>query len=189
MELTEQPIRLVYSVSDEDQREAVLAMITRQPVVRSLRIAAVVVPALMVAWSMSAGWSPSAALFRNTFWLALGALQLLFAVPLTVRAAVKAVRRADPDWAEEQVVSVDETAIHLEGASARAEIPWATVERAIEGRRVILLYFGSGRVLYIPVHVVTEQGMLGRLRRQLREKLGARARLGAETSEVPPPGA
>lgn len=185
--MTGQPIRLVYSVSDEDQREAVLAMVTRQPVVRSLRVAAVVVPLVMVAWSMSAGWPLGAALFRNTFWLVLGALQLLFAVPLTVRAAVKAVRRADPAWAEEQVVSVDETAIHLDSASARADIPWTTVERATEGRRVILLYFGAGRVLYIPMHVVVEQGMLPRLRRRLREKLGTRARLGAETSAAPPP--
>ena len=166
-------VRLVYPVTDEDQRTAVRALVAAQPIVRWTRIAAVLIPVAMVAWSMSAGWSFGMALFRNIYWLVAGSLLLLFHVPFTVRSALRAVRRANPTWAEEQVVSFDEASIRMESASSRSEIPWSEVRRANESANVILLHFGAGRVLFVPRHVAASQGMLEPLRRLLRAKLGS----------------
>jgi hypothetical protein len=174
------PLRISFPVGDEDQRGAIRALVVRQPLIRWVRVGAVVIPVLMIAWSMSAGWPFHLAVFRNLFWIVVGALELLFLVPMSVRKAVEASRRADPHWAEDQVLTLGDATLELQGASTRSEVPWSQVERAVETRDVLLLYTRTGRVLYIPVRAVVEQTMLPKVRALLRSRLGARARLAAD---------
>lgn len=171
------PIRLVYPVTAKDQREAVRAIVLRQPPVRWTRAVVALLPIAMVAWSMSVGWSLGLALFRNVFWIVFASLYFLIGIPLIVRAGVLAVRKADPAWNEEQVVSIDETGFRLASASAQIDIAWSEVRRAAESPAVFLVYFGTGRVFFIPSHVVSAHGVLPALRALLRDKLGERARL------------
>lgn len=170
-------VRLVYPVTADDQRRAVRAIMLRAPSVRWTRIAAAVLPPVMIAWSMSSGWSFGLAVFRNMFWIIFAALYFLLGMPMMVRAGVRAVRKADPAWNEEQTVEMDDGAIRLLSASARVDIAWDDVQAAAESPDVLLVQFRPGRVFYIPTQAAASQGMLDRLRQLLRDKLGARARL------------
>lgn len=175
------PIRLVYAVGDADQRAAIRELVVGEPQVRWIRIGAALVPLVMVAWSMSAGWSLGMALFRNAFWIVFAVLVLTVYIPWTVRSIVRAIRRADPDWAREQTVTIGEHGIRLESAAETTEIPWAAVRRAVERPTIVLIYIGAARVLYLPVRIVSSQADLPGLRRVLREKLGDRASLAGES--------
>lgn len=171
------PIRLVYPVTAKDQRDAVRAIVLRQAPVRWTRAVVALLPVAMVAWSISAGWPLGLALFRNMFWIVFASLYFLIGIPLIVRAGVLAVRKADPAWREEQVVSIDETGFRLASASAQLDIVWSEVRRAAESPAVFLVYFGAGRVFFIPSYVVSAHGMLPALRALLHDKLGVRANL------------
>jgi hypothetical protein len=139
----------------------------------------------MIAWSVASGWSLGLAIFRNVFWIVFAALYLLAGIPMMVRAGVRAVRKAYPEWAEEQEASLDQSGIRLTSPSGTTDIAWDDVQAAAESRDVFLVQFGPGRVFFIPRHVAASQGMLDPLRQVLRERLGARARL--RTSARRPP--
>ncbi len=172
-----EPIRLDYAVSGDDQHRVVRELVARQPLIRWVRIAAVVIPPLMIAWSMSEGWSFGAAVFRNAFWIIVGALQLTLLVPLTAGRAVEAARQADPAWAERQTIVFDDTAIRMQSASSQTDIAWSEVDRAAERADMLLVWFRGTRVLYVPGHATRNSGVLPALRRMLQAKLGPRAEL------------
>lgn len=174
-----EPIRLVYAVSDADQRAAVRAIVMSEPQVRWTRIIALVLPVAMVAWSLSSGWSLGLALFRNAFWIVLALLLFFVYVPWTVRSIVRAMRRADPDWMREQEVTIGAGGIRIASAAETTEIPWSAVRRASETRDVVLIHIGA-RVLYLPRRIVVSQSDPAVLRCLLRDRLGPRAGLGKE---------
>lgn len=174
-----EPITLVYSVTDADQRAAVRAIVMSEPQVRWTRIAAVALPFVMVAWSLASGWSLGVALFRNAFWLVLAALVLVVYIPWTVRSIVRAMRRADPDWAREQVVAIAGEGIRIASSAEMTQVPWSAVRRASETRDVVLLHIGA-RILYVPKRVLASQSDPAALRRLLRARLGPNARLREE---------
>jgi hypothetical protein len=170
-------VRLAFPVTADDQRAAVRAIVTQAPALRWMRIAVLVLPPGMIAWSMASGWPLGLAIFRNMFWLVFAALYLLAGIPLMVRAGVKAVRKANPEWAEEQLVAMDGSGIRLTSASADIEIAWRDVRSAVETRAVFLVFFGTRRVFFIPGHAASSQGVLPQLRQLLHDRLGTRARL------------
>ena len=176
------PIRLVYAVGDADQRAAIRELVAGESQVRWIRIGAALVPVVMVAWSMSAGWSLGMALLRNAFWIVFAVLALTVYIPWTVRSIVRAIRRADPDWDREQTVTIGEHGIRVESVAETTEVPWTAVRRAVERPMIVLIYIGAARILYLPVRIVSAQADLRRLRRVLREKLGDRASLSGEES-------
>jgi hypothetical protein len=172
-----EPIRLVYAVSDADQRAAIRAIVMAEPQVRWIRLAMLVLPFVMIAWSVSSGWSLGTAIVRNLFWIVSALLGLFAYLPLTVRSIVKAMRRADPGWDREQMVSLGADGIRLESAAETTAIPWSSVRRASETGEVVLIHIGAGRVLYLPIRIVASQADLGALRDLLRARLGPNARL------------
>ena len=172
-----EPIRLVYAVNDADQRAAIRAIVLAEPQVRWIRLAMLALPFVMIALSLSSGWSPGLAIFRNLFWIVFALLGLFAHVPLTVRSIVKAMRRADPEWDREQMVSLGEEGIRLESAAEKTEIPWSSVRRATETGDVVLIHIGAGRVLYLPKRIVSSQANLAALRDLLRSRLGPNAKL------------
>jgi hypothetical protein len=174
-----EPIRLVYSVTDADQRAAVRASVMSEPQVRWTRNIALVLPIVMVAWSLSAGWSLGLALFRNAFWIVLALLFLFAYVPWTVRSIVRAMRRADPDWRREQEVAIGADGIRIASSAETTEIPWSAVRRASETRDVVLLHIGA-RILFLPKRMVASQSSPAALRRLLRARLGPSARFSEE---------
>jgi hypothetical protein len=155
-------------------------LVSGEPQVRWIRIGAALLPIVMVALSMSAGWSLGMALFRNMFWIVLAVLAMTVYLPWTIRSVVRAIRRADPDWDREQVVTIGEQGIRLESAVETTDIPWTAVRRAVERPTIVLIYIGAARVLYLPVRIVSLQADLTALRCLLREKLGNRASLAGE---------
>jgi hypothetical protein len=169
-------IRLVYSVSDADQRAAVREIVLAEPQVRWTRIIALVLPFVMIAWSLSSGWSLGLAVFRNAFWIVLAILFLFVYVPWTVRSIVRAMRRADPDWAREQAVTIGPDGIRIASAAETTEVPWSAVRRASETRDVVLIHIGA-RVLYLPKRILSSQSDPAALRGLLRARLGPGARL------------
>lgn len=171
------PLRLAYSVNDADQRAAIRAIVVAEPQVRWTRVAVAVLPFVMVAWSLSAGWSPGLALFRNVFWIVLAILGVFVYVPWTVQSIVKAIRRADPDWSREQVMTFGQQGIRLESAVETTDIPWSAVQRATETDEVVLIHIGAARVLFLPMRVVAGEVDPATLRRFLRARLGPRASL------------
>lgn len=172
-------VRLTYPVTAEDQRAAVRAIVLRTPSVRWMRLLVLALPPVMIAWSMASGWPLGLAVFRNVFWIVFAALYLLAGIPMMVRSGVKAIREAYPAWAEEQVVTMDQSGIRLTSPSGTTDIAWDDVQAAIEARDVFLVQFGPGRVFFIPRHVPSSQHMMDPLRQLLRDRLGARARLRA----------
>ena len=169
-------IRLVYSVNAEDQRAAIRAIVLAEPQVRWTRIAVLVLPFVMVAWSLASGWSLGLALFRNSFWIILALLGLLVYVPWTVRSIVKAMRRADPEWEREQAVTIGDEGIRIASPAETTDIPWSAVRRAAETDEVVLIHIGA-RVLYLPMRILAAQSDPEALRRLLRARLGSSARL------------
>jgi hypothetical protein len=176
-------VRLTFPVTAEDQRAAVRAIVLRTPSVRWMRILVLALPPVMIAWSMASGWPLGLAIFRNVFWIVFAALYLLAGIPMMVRAGVRAVRKAYPEWAEEQTVTLDQSGIRLASPSGTTDVAWDDVQAAAEARDAFLVQFGPGRVFFIPRHVASSQGMIDPLRQVLRERLGARARL--RTSAAP----
>ena len=172
-----EPIRLVYAVNDADQRAAIRAIVLADPQVRWIRLAMLALPFVMIALSLSSGWSLGLAIFRNLFWIVFALLGLFAYVPWTVRSIVKAMRRADPEWEREQMVSLGEEGVRLESAAEKTEIPWSSVRRATETGDVVLLHIGAGRVLYLPIRIVIAQASLAAVRGLLRARLGPNAKL------------
>ena len=181
-----QTVRLAYPVTAEDQRAAVRAIVMRTSSVRWMRLLVLVLPPVMIGWSLASGWPLGLAVVRNVFWIVFAALYLLAGIPMLVRAGVKAVRKAYPHWAEEQVVTLGDAGIRLTSPSGAADIAWDDVEAAVETRDVFLIQFGPGRVFFIPRHVAASQGMTGALRQVLRERLGGRVRLRASAAPAAP---
>lgn len=173
----DEPIRLVYSVNDADQRAAIRAIVLSEPQVRWTRLGALLLPVVMIAWSLSSGWSLRLALFRNVFWIVLALLFLFAYVPWTVRSIIKAMRRADPEWEREQEVTLNADGIRIASPAETTDIPWNAVRRAAEARDVVLIHIGA-RILYLPMRIVASQSDPAALRRLLRARLGAEARLG-----------
>jgi hypothetical protein len=174
---TGEPVRLEYEVSAADHRRVMRALVARQPLIRSIRIASMIVPPLMIAWSMSDGWSLGAALFRNAFWIVVGGLQLLFLIPLTAGRAVEAARHTDPGWSETQTVVLDGTGIRRQSASSQTGIGWNEVDHAVERGDMLLVWFQGTRVLYVPTRATRNEAELRALRSILRANLGERAAL------------
>lgn len=172
-------IRLVYAVTDADQRAAVRAIVLSERQVGWTRIIAVVLPFAMVAWSLASGWSLGLALFRNAFWIVLAHLVLFAYIPWTVRSIVRAMRNADPHWMREQEVTIGGEGIRIASNAETTEIPWSAVRRAGETRDVVLIHIGA-RMLYLPKRIVASQSDLAALRDLLRARLGPNARLSEE---------
>ena len=173
--MSDTPVRLLFPVSAEDQRRAARGMFAQQPVLRALRLAALVLPFVMIAWSMSAGWPFAIAVFRNLFWIVFALLYGFLMTPLSVRVLVRTMRKADPDWAAEQEVLLDETGIHLLTPPLLLDAPWQDIDWAVEKESTFL--FRSGRMLlFIPVRAAAAQQVLEPLRLMLRNRLGTRYR-------------
>ena len=79
----------------------------------------------------------------------------------------EAIRRADPEWDREQVVTLSDSGIRLESVSETTDIPWTAVRRASETPEIVLIHIGAARVLYLPVRIVTLQADLAALRHLL----------------------
>lgn len=175
-------IRLVYAVNDAEQRAAIRELVRGEPQARWIRLAMVALPFVMVALSVASGWPLDIALFRNAFWIVLALLALFVYIPWTVRSIVKAIRRADPEWDREQVVTISDSGIRLESVSETTDIPWSAVRRASESPEIVLIHIGAARVLYLPVRIVALQADPAALRHLLRTKLGSRASLASEAA-------
>jgi len=175
--MSDTAIRLAFPVTADDQRRAARAMLEQQPVVRAIRIITLALPFVMIAWSMSAGWPFAIAVFRNLFWIVFATLQVLFFIPLCVRSLVKVMRKADPDWAGEQALLLDETGIHLLTPPLLLDVPWHEVQWAVEKQATFLFRLGGTRLLFIPVRAAVAQQTVEPLRRLLHTRLGPRARL------------
>lgn len=169
-------IRLVYAVNDADQRAAIRTIVRAEPQVRWTRLAALVLPVVMVAWSVESGWPVGVALVRNAFWIILALLFLIVYIPWTVRSIVRAMRRADPDWEREQAVTIAAEGIRIVSPAETTDVPWSAVRRATESRDVVLIHVGA-RVICLPIRVVRSQADPRALRRLLRARLGSDARL------------
>lgn len=176
------PLRLVYGVNDAEQRAAIRELVRGEPQVRWIRLAMLAVPFVMVALSVASGWPLGVAVFRNVFWIVFALLALFVYIPWSVRSIVKAIRRADPEWDREQVVTLSDSGIRLESVSETTDIPWTAVRRASETPEIVLIHIGAARVLYLPVRIVTLQADLAALRHLLRSKLGSRASLTSEAA-------
>jgi hypothetical protein len=176
------PVRLVYGVNDAEQRAAIRELVRGEPQVRWIRRAMLAIPFVMVALSVASGWPLGIAVFRNAFWIVFALLALFVYVPWTVRGIVKAIRRADPDWDREQVVTLSDSGIRLESISETTEIPWSAVRRASETPEIVLIHIGAARVLYLPVRIIALQADAAALRHLLRTKLGSRANLASEAA-------
>lgn len=171
-----EPIRLSYAISDEEQRAAVRELVRAEPRVRWARFIAGLLPIVLLAWSLLAGWPIEIALLRNVFWIVLALLALTAYVPWTVRSVVRAIRRADPAWDRDQTLTIGEEGLHLESAAETTDIPSSAVRRAVETPGLVLIYIGAARVLFLPARVVALEADPADLRRVLRAKLGDRLR-------------
>lgn len=156
-------IRLVFPVTAEDQRHAANAIVRSIPLLRWLPFVLLIVTIAMVAWSMSDGWPFGVALFRNVFWIVLTLVYFLLAVPIGTWQAVRVMRKADPNWAEEQAIEFDEAGVRMQSPSSRFEFTWNEVRRIVETSHVWLIYVGT-KLAFIPLRVPAADGVLDELR-------------------------
>ena len=125
----------------------------------------------MVAWSMSDGWPLGLAIFRNVFWIAMAGVQITLGVPIGTWQAVRGMRKADPEWAEEQTIELDDAGIRLASPSSQLALQWSELRRAVETRHTLLLYIGT-KIMFIPLRAATAAGVLQQLRELVERKLG-----------------
>ena len=152
-------IRLVFPVTAADQRNAAAAIARNIPVLRWLRILLPIVAVAMIAWSMLEGWPFGLALFRNSFWIFLALVEYVLAFPMATWLAVRAMRKMDPNWAEEQTIEFDDTGLVLRSPSSTFSFQWNEVRRIAATAHTWLLYVGT-KVAFIPLRVPAESGVL-----------------------------
>ena len=164
-------IRLVFPVTAQDQRQAANAIARRVPLLRWLPFVLLAVTIVMVAWSMSDGWTFGIALFRNMFWIVMTLLYFFLGVRIATWQAVKAMRKADPDWAEEQTIEFDDAGVRMQSPSSRFEFAWNEVLRVVETPHVWLIHVGT-KLAFIPLRVAAAEGVLDQLRSLIESKVG-----------------
>lgn len=164
-------IRLVFPVTADDQRHAANAIARRIPLLRWLPLILLGVTIAMVTWSMSDGWPFGIALFRNVFWIVLTLVYFLLGVPVATWQAVKVMRKADPNWAEEQAIEFDDAGVRMASASSRFEFAWTEVRRVVETPHVWLIYVGT-KLAFVPLRVPAADGVVDELRSLIESGMG-----------------